>query len=180
MIRVSGGTAKNKKLIPPDIEDFRAVQEIAKQAAFSIIGDKIKDAVCLDLYSGSGNLGIEALSRGAKRCDFVDENYEAYGVISENVKRSGFIEKAGFFKKDAVKFVANTAQKYDIIFADPFYDTTAHVFLMKNIAKILNDGGIIVFFHGKNLDFPSLIKDTGLKIITERQFGGSLFEILTK
>jgi len=80
-IRIITGTAKNRKLKAPNIEDFRAVQEIAKSSLFSILGEKIKNAVCLDLFSGSGNLGIEALSRGAKRCDFVDENPKCASVI---------------------------------------------------------------------------------------------------
>jgi 16S rRNA (guanine966-N2)-methyltransferase len=179
MLRISSGIVKNKKLKAPKTENFRAVQEVAKQAVFSIIGDKIIDAKCLDLFAGSGNLGLEALSRGAAHCTFIDENYDAIGCIRENVKKCGFEEKAEIERADAVKFAANTKEKFDIIFVDPFYENTSHIFLMKNLEEILNKEGLIVFFHGDNLDINKVMKDTSLKIITERRFGKSFFTIFS-
>ena len=103
-LRVSSGIVKNKKLKIPEIEDFRAVQEIAKSAVFSIIGDKINGAVCLDIFAGSGNMGIEALSRGAEWCDFVDNNGISVEVIKENIINCGFLEKSEVFRRDSVKY----------------------------------------------------------------------------
>lgn len=178
MIRVITGLAKNKKLKIPDVEGYRAVQEIAKGALFSIIGNNIEHANCLDLFAGSGNVGIEALSRGAGHCDFVDENPKAVRIIQENIDKCGFTQIATVILRDAVKYVANTDKKYDFIFADPFYADTHHVFLMKNLEEILNKNGLIAFFHGVDLNMDKLIKDTQLKAVDTRKFGKSFFTLL--
>lgn len=180
MLRITTGTSKNKKLKIPKVEGYRGVQEIAKQAVFSILQEDIKDTVCLDLFAGSGNLGIEALSRGAKHCDFVDEHPKAIKTIEENIKNCNMAEQSEVTRSDAVKYVANTINKYDIIFLDPFYEDTSHVFLMKNVEEILNKEGKVVFFHGEKLDINRIIKDTKLKVIDTRRFGKSYFTILTK
>jgi 16S rRNA (guanine(966)-N(2))-methyltransferase RsmD len=179
MIRIITGSAKNKRLKTPKIPDFHSVQEVAKGAVFSIIGDeKVQGAQCLDLYAGSGNLGLEALSRGAAWCDFVDEHKEAKKVITENINDCRFGHKAEFHFKDAVKYVSNTEKVYDIIFVDPFYKDTAHVFLMENLEEILNPQGMIVFFHGENLDIKKTIAKTKLHVTDERKFGQSIFTII--
>ena len=179
-LRISSGSLKNKRLVVPKIEGFRAVQEIAKQSVFSMLGDKVEDSVCLDLYSGSGNIGIEALSRGARECTFVDQNYDSIGAITENIKKCSLEDKAYIIKGDAVKFVANTDKNFDLVFLDPFYEETSHIFLVKNLANIVNESGLIVFFHGENLDIKALIKDRGLNIVDERKFGKSLFTFLER
>jgi len=178
-IRITTGTAKNKRLKAPDIEDFRAVQEIAKSSLFSILGDKIEGSTCLDLYSGSGNLGIEALSRGAAWCDFVDDNYYSVQAIESNLVNCGFLDKSEVLRKEAVKFVLNAPRNYDVVFIDPFYKETAHKHLLSNLENILNKDAIIVFFHGDNLILKGLITDTNLKIVDERKFGKSYFTLLT-
>lgn len=180
ILRITTGKAKNRKLKSPNIEGYRGVQEIVKQAVFSILGEKIQDKVCLDLFAGSGNVGLEALSRGAKHCDFVDEASQAIQAIEENIFKCSFELEAEVIRSSAVKFAANTDRKYDIIFLDPFYHDTSHIFLMKNLEEILNDKGIIIFFHGEQLDIKKILKDTELKVIDERRFGKSYFSILEK
>ena len=178
MIRVTSGIVKNKKLEIPEILSIRVVQDIVKLALFSIIGDKINDADCLDLFAGSGNLGIEALSRGAKWCDFVDENYLAKETIEKNLFTCGFTDRAEVFLKDALKYVTKTQKNYDIVFLDPFYENISHRFLMKNIGVILKANGVIAFTHGQNLDMSKLIEGTNLVIETQRKFGASVLTIL--
>ncbi|NMB91615.1 16S rRNA (guanine(966)-N(2))-methyltransferase RsmD [candidate division WWE3 bacterium] len=178
-IRVTTGIAKNKRLKSPDIEDFRAVQEIAKSSLFSILGGKINNATCLDLYAGSGNLGIEALSRGADWCDFVDSNPKSTQVIEENLVNCGFIERAEVIRKDVLKFLVNAPRNYDVVFIDPFYKDTTHKYLVSNLENILNKDGIVVFFHGDNLNLKNLTISTNLKVADERKFGKSYFTLLT-
>jgi len=181
MLRITTGTAKNKRLNTPNIEGYRGVQEIVKQAVFSIIGDLIQDKECLDLFAGSGNVGLEALSRGAKSCDFVDEHPLATRSIEENAEKCKFTpEQVQVIRSNAVKFVGNTENTYDIVFLDPFYNDISHVFLMKNLEEILRESGLIVFFHGELLDIHKVIKDTQLKVIDQRKFGKSYFTILNK
>lgn len=178
MLRITTGKLKNKQLNTPNIEGYRGVQEVAKQAIFSILIDKMEDSNCLDLFAGSGNIGIEAISRGASSCDFVDEHPLSVRAITENIQKCGIEEQTEVTRSNAVKFAANTEKKYDIIFLDPFYEDTNHVFLMKNLEDILNPEGTIVFFHGEQLDINKVIKDTNLKVWDERRFGKSYFTIL--
>jgi 16S rRNA (guanine(966)-N(2))-methyltransferase RsmD len=178
-IRITTGVAKNKKLKAPEIEGFRAVQEIAKSSVFSILGEKVIGAVCLDLFSGSGNMGLEALSRGAEWCDFVDSDYISAQVIRENIEDCGFSEKAEVEKREAAKYVVNAPRTYDIIFSDPFYEDTSQKYLISNLEHILNENGVVIFFHGENLDLENLTEETNLKIVDERKFGKSFFTILT-
>lgn len=178
-IRITTGIAKNKRLKAPAIEGFRAVQEVAKSSVFSILGEKVLGAMCLDLFSGSGNMGLEALSRGAEWCDFVDDNYFSCEVIKENIINCGFLEKAEVTRKEAAKYVVNTEKTYDIIFLDPFYQDIAHKFLVSNLENILNKDGVIIFFHGENLDLKTLVEGSGLNIMEERKFGKSFFTMLS-
>jgi 16S rRNA (guanine966-N2)-methyltransferase len=178
MIRVTTGKAKNKRLTVPEVPGIRAVQEVVKLAIFAILGEKVENSRCLDIYAGSGNLGIEALSRGAAWCDFVDENWDAKQAIIGNIENCGFLEQAEVHHSDSVKYAANTSEKYDLIFSDPFYEDTSHIFLMKNLEEILNKEGRIIFLHGKNLDMNKIIKDTKLEIETERRYGSTILTIL--
>lgn len=180
MIRVTSGEAKNKKLVIPNIPNIRVAQDIVKQAMFSIIGNRIDNSTCLDLYAGSGSFGIEAISRGAQWCDFVDENRNAKDAILENLRLCKFDDRADVILADAVKYVASTARKYDLIFIDPFYEDVTHKYLMKNTENTLKDGGLIVFTHGKNLEIKKIIEGTTLKINTERRFGMSYITVLEK
>lgn len=180
MLRVITGIAKNTPLKTPYVEGYRGVQEIAKGAIFSIIGEEIKDSICLDLYAGSGNLGIEALSRGAKWCDFVDLNKSSVKCILDNLKKCKF-ENYEVFNKDSVKYVANTDKIYNYVFLDPFYDDTNHIFLMQNIEEILNpEKNMVIFLHGDKLDVEKVISKTNLKIIDERKYGKSFASFLKK
>jgi 16S rRNA (guanine966-N2)-methyltransferase len=178
MLRITTGTAKNKRLKIPEIEGYRGVQEVAKSAVFSILGEKIENACCLDLYSGSGNMGLEALSRGAASCDFVDENPLATHTIEENLFLCGFIGNYNIYRKDSIKFVYETDQKYDIIFCDPFYKNVTHTHLLKGLVTVLKSKGVIAFFHDKALDLEIQLKDTPLKIATQRHFGQTVVTIL--
>jgi len=179
VIRITSGSAKNKRLKLPRIEGFHSVQEVAKLALFSIIGNEIEKSTCLDLFSGSGNIGIEALSRGAAWCDFVDENKLATDVIEKNLAKCGFTERAEVHRNSSVSFVANTGKYYDFIFVDPFYKDVSHIFLMENIEESLNKGGLVAFFHSENLKPEDIIKKTTLHIKTQRRFGKSHFTIIT-
>ncbi len=177
-LRITTGIAKNKRLRAPGIEGFRAVQEVAKSALFSILDKRVEGAVCLDLFAGSGNLGLEALSRGATWCDFVDGNWESIEVINDNLRNCGFEDKAGVFLKDSGKYVASPENNYDIVFMDPFYEDTAQIHLLKNLPNILNDNAVVAFFHGPALDVTTLLGDSGFKLVDERKFGGSVLSFL--
>jgi 16S rRNA (guanine966-N2)-methyltransferase len=179
MLRISSGTAKNKRLLIPEIEGFRGVQEKAKMALFSIIGEGIKGSTCLDLFAGSGNLGLEALSRGAAWCDFVDEEYICVGAIEANIHNCGFVEVSQAFRKNAVKYVSNCQKKYGLIFMDPFYSDIAQKHLLKLLPSVMAPGCKVFFFHLPETDIKDLLQGTGLTISDQRSFGNSTMTMLT-
>jgi len=181
-LRITTGSAKNKKLIAPEIPGFRAVQEIAKSSMFSIIGEKIEGAVCLDLFAGSGNLGIEALSRGASWCDFVDGNSESVEAIRKNVENCGFFEKSSATLKNAVKYAAATDKMYDFIFMDPFYNDLSQKHLLNLLKDRLKETGQLFYFYSPEHtpEIKLMVETSGLKIIDSREFGSSVFAIIAK
>lgn len=180
MLRITTGTAKDKRLKIPEIEGFRGVQEIAKMSLFSILGEGIVGSVCLDLFAGSGNLGLEALSRGASWCDFVDEEPLSIRAIEENIHNCGFLEMSGVFRKNAIKFIETCENKYDFIFLDPFYEDTAQKHLFKTIGNILKVGGKIFYFHKSGIEVGEMMENGVLKITDTRKFGDSTFEVVEK
>lgn len=178
MLRITTGTAKNKNLEVPDVEGIRPMKEKVKLAIFGMIGGDVEEAMVLDLYAGSGNMGIEALSRGASWADIVDLSREAKKSILKNLQNCNFTDQAEVFSDDAIKFAANTNKKYNIIFLDPFYNEIHHKFLMQNLAEILLPEGHIYFTHSPDLDIPNLIANTNLKIVDQRKYGKTFLTVL--
>lgn len=182
-IRISSGLFKGKKLHSPEIEGFRSVQDKVKQAVFAIIEpDNIVDSKCLDLFSGSGVMGIEALSRSASFVDFVDSTYESFKTIQDNLIGVGvneFVYEVHLI--DAAKFVVKYKgqKKYNFIFCDPFYTDVKQKHLVENITGIMAKNGLFIYFHSPDFDPATLIEGTGLKVYTKRQFGNSSFTIFS-
>ena len=178
-MRISSGFAKNKKILSPKIPGIMLTQEIARLAIFSMLGERVQDANCVDLYAGSGSLGLEALSRGAASCDFVDINMEATNTIEENFKMHDLMSmKGATFTQDVIKYVSNTQKEYDIVFLDPYYDQSVHKHMFKLLPNIVQTGGVIVFLHGKDLNLESTLEGTKLKIVDERHYGASYVTFL--
>ncbi|MBI2620598.1 RsmD family RNA methyltransferase [candidate division WWE3 bacterium] len=180
MLRITSGIAKGKKIISPLLDGFRSVQGKTKIAIFSILGEKVVGSVCLDLFSGSGNLGIEAISRGAQFCDFVDNDPEATRTITKNLINCNFVDKSNVHTQNALKFVGNAGGKYDIIFADPFFDNTSNTHLVKKLQNILAKDGVVVFSHGIDFDVDKAVAGTVLNLYAQRNFGIAYISILRK
>lgn len=148
-MRIISGTARGTKLFTLDGDNTRPTLDRVKEPLFNIINFELEDAVILDLFAGSGALGLEALSRGAKKAIFCEKNYDAVKVVKQNIEKTKFTSKALLIKGDftvGLKHVQETGQKIDIIFLDPPYKTD-YVFKSLEIIKkhdILNEGGIIV------------------------------------
>ena len=145
-MRVITGTARGAVLKTPDGMNTRPTSDRVKEAMFSIIQFDIPGAKVLDLFGGTGQLGIEALSRGAAGAVFVDEREDACSLIKENLRRTKLGEKASVLRSDYMSYLKRCKEKFDIIFLDPPY---AEVFLensLKTITEIdiLRDSGIIV------------------------------------
>ena len=120
-MRVIAGTAKGHNLKCVDGQAVRPTTDKVKGAVFSMLGPCVYGARVLDLFSGSGALGIEALSRGAQSAAFVDASKDAARVINENLVHTKLIGKASVFLKDAFAFLEETQGPFDLIFLDPPY-----------------------------------------------------------
>jgi 16S rRNA G966 N2-methylase RsmD len=124
-------------------------------------------------------LGIEALSRGASHCDFVDIDRDAHDVIIENLRQTGFSQQGNVVRGDAVKYVGNTTETYDIVFADPYYAEVHFKFLLENIQNILKPGAIIFFSHGHNTNMAEeIVNATRLKLLDTRKYGEAHISII--
>ena len=145
-MRVISGKSRGVVLKTPEGMTTRPTADRVKEALFSIIQFELPGARVLDLFGGTGQLGIEAISRGAKSAVFVDENKKACSLIQENLKRTGFEKEARVIRSDYAAFLKYCHEKFDIILLDPPY---AEVFLenaLKLITEIdiLQSGGIII------------------------------------
>jgi 16S rRNA (guanine966-N2)-methyltransferase len=180
MLRITSGIAKGKGLQLPNNTKVTAVKGVVKLAVFSIIGDRINDSLCLDLFAGSGNLGIEALSRGAAFCDLVDETKNSIMSIEKNLKNCGLADRANPIWDDVLKFLANSESTYDIIFADPYYAETNQRHLIKLAMDRLKPNGLFFLLSSATnatIDLPKELVDT-VQLET-RKYGKTLLSILT-
>ena len=168
-MRVIAGKAKGVSLKTPDGLATRPTADRVKEALFSIIQFDLPGTAVLDLFGGTGQLGIEALSRGAKSVVFVDEREEACRLIRENLKRAKTESAAKVIRSDYMAYLRACREKFNIILLDPPY---AEVFLensLKMITEIdiLQSGGIIVAERpvGKELlcEFPGYIRPKDYK-----------------
>ena len=155
-MRVITGKARGVNLKTPDGMQTRPTTERVKEAMFSIINFDIPGARVLDLFGGTGQLGIEALSRGAKSATFVDAMDTACKLIKENLRRTKLEADAKVIRSDYMDYLKRCREQYDIIFLDPPY---AEVFLensLKRIAEIdiLQSGGIIVTERPLDKELP--------------------------
>ena len=155
-MRVITGKAKGILLKTPDGVATRPTADRVKEAVFSTLQFRIPGCRVLDLFGGTGQLGIEALSRGAQSAVFVDEREAACRLIRENLHRTNFANIAQVIRTDYLSYLKRCRDKFDIIFLDPPY---AEVFLensLKMITEIdiLQSGGIIVTERPLGKDLP--------------------------
>ena len=144
LMRVITGSAKGRRLITLDGDDIRPTADKVKGAVFSSIQFDIEGRRVLDLFAGSGQLGIEALSRGAAKAVFVDLNRAAVKVVNDNLEHCRLKEKASVFNGEAISFLKTTREKFDIVFIDPPYKTRLASEALKFIPSVINEGAIIV------------------------------------
>lgn len=179
-MRVITGKARGVTLKTPDGLQTRPTADRVKEALFSIIHFDIPEAAVLDLFGGTGQLGIEALSRGAKKAVFVDERSDACELIKENLRRTKLQPYGQVVRSDYQAYLRSCKEQFDIILLDPPY---AEVFLENSLKliteiDILRYGGIIVAERplGKELlcDFPGYSRSKDYK------YGKTLLTIYRK
>ena len=146
-MRVITGTARGRKLLTPEGLDTRPTTDKVKEAVCSVLQFDFPGANVLDLFAGSGQMGIEALSRGARRATFIDADNRALSCIRQNVKACGFADIAAVLKSDAVSFLQRTGERFDIAFLDPPYRHDILPQILPILAEKMQKNGIIVCEH---------------------------------
>ena len=179
-MRVISGKARGINLKTPDGMLTRPTADRVKEALFSIIQFDVPGATVLDLFGGTGQLGIEALSRGAREADFVDAQKNACALIRENLKRAHFEDIAKVFCSDYMIFLKKSVKKYDIILLDPPYAENFLENALKMITEIdiLQSGGIIV--AERPLDKVLTLDFNGYSRSRDYKYGNTLLTLYRK
>lgn len=156
-MRVITGTARGRRLQTLEGNDVRPTTDKVKEAVFSSIQFDIEGRRVLDLFAGSGQLGIEALSRGAKSATFVDLNPEAINVIKANIKATGFEDASKIVRADCFSYLAQTREEFDIVFLDPPYREGLLEKTLTAATNIMSDYGIIICERPTDIELPKTV-----------------------
>jgi 16S rRNA (guanine(966)-N(2))-methyltransferase RsmD len=156
-MRVITGSARGRKLITLEGDDVRPTTDIVKEALFSIIQFEIEGRKVLDLFGGSGQLAIEALSRGADSAVIVDLSRKSVEVIKQNLEHTGFRSVAKTVVTDSLGYLDRTSEIYDIAFLDPPYRAGLMEDAIERVRLHIADGGIIVCETDSHEVLPEVI-----------------------
>ncbi|MBQ1950501.1 MAG: 16S rRNA (guanine(966)-N(2))-methyltransferase RsmD [Clostridia bacterium] len=156
-MRVITGSARGCRLETLPGDSTRPTAEKVKESLFSAIQFDIEGRRVLDLFAGSGQLGIEALSRGAASCVFVDQNTQAVQVIRGNLQRAGLTANAQVISTDALTYLNRPKERFDLVFLDPPYATDLLHAAMQKVAPLINDGGILICETDAQTNMPERV-----------------------
>jgi 16S rRNA (guanine(966)-N(2))-methyltransferase RsmD len=191
-MRVIAGSAKGRPLIAPKGQVVRPTTDKVKGAIFSMLdaialrraeeeggGGSFPFARVLDLYAGSGALGIEALSRGAQHVDFVELLPAARAAIAENLRRTGFADSAAIHAMDAATVASTIRASYDLILLDPPYNDPSLPALLESLGRSTNvaEGALVVLEHDRSVAAPSSVGQ--LRLWRTRYHGGTAISVFT-
>jgi len=175
-LRVISGKVRGLKLDTPKNEDVRPTTDRVKESLFNIINPYIIDSNVLDLFAGTGSLGIECLSRGALSATFVDVSKDSINIVKSNVKKSRFENESTILNidfKSAIDRLKVQNKKFDIIFMDPPYYKNMFMDALSNIdnSNLLSEDGIIVVEHDTKDKF--IDKIGRLEKTREKKYGNT-------
>lgn len=154
-MRITGGIGKGRRLKVPAGSRVRPTSDKVKQALFNILGERIIDAVFLDLFTGAGGIGIEALSRGAEMVTFVDASRDSLNAVKQNVEESGYTERSEVILSKAESFLKKSQRAYDLVFLDPPYaDELRPLLEALSNSVILKKDAIVIAEHFKKQSSP--------------------------
>lgn len=176
-MRIIAGRFKNRTICSTKADWLRPTSDRNREAIFSLIGNRLEGKRTLDLFAGTGALGIEALSRGAREATFVDRSHLAIGLIKRNLQQIGI--EARCYKSTVLYFLKKATecrQQYDIIFCDPPYESTDITQILIQIAEkeILHPGGLLVLEMSARRD---TIRIEQLKIWKQKILGDTCITI---
>jgi 16S rRNA (guanine966-N2)-methyltransferase len=181
-MRIIRGISKGRKLVTPRGKALRPTSDRVKESIFNILGEGVEGKVILDLFAGTGNLGIEALSRGAKRASFVEKGRQALRIMQRNLLQCGVEGRSEIIPKDvnrAIGILRERGESFDMILMDPPYEKGL---IQKTLTKlsshrIYHEDSILVIEHDRREPLPEIMEDWDL--IRQRRIGDTLISFLT-
>lgn len=177
-MRIITGTARGRKLTAPEGRDVRPTPERVKEGIFSALQFDIEGRRVLDLFAGSGQLGLEALSRGAKSCTFVDASESSLNLVRKNLESTDLSEKAKVVRSDYAAFAAACRDTFDIAFLDPPYSAGLLMPAVKSVLPLMSDYGVIICEHPPEVKLDEEIG--GFKITKAYRYGKVLVTVYRK
>ena len=177
-MRVITGSARGRRLKAPEGLDVRPTTDKVKEAIFSVIQFEIEGRTVLDLFAGCGQIGIEALSRGAKKAVFVDSSQTSIKFIKDNIAHVGFEGVSEGVNMPNTAFLRTCKQKFDIAFMDPPYNRKLCQKSLPGVASLMNDDGVIVCEHESECKLPEEVG--GFTIAKIKKHGRTTLTIYRK
>ncbi|MCL2539243.1 MAG: 16S rRNA (guanine(966)-N(2))-methyltransferase RsmD [Oscillospiraceae bacterium] len=162
-MRVITGTARGAKLYVLEGRDVRPTAQRVKEAEFSAVQFYVPGARVLDLFAGSGQLGLEALSRGAGSAVFVDSNEDSIKVVRRNLEKTGLLAKAKIVRSDSFRYLSRTEELFDIVFIDPPYHMGLAKRALRRVSPNVSDAGFVLCETEANADMPETVGGILLK-----------------
>lgn len=161
-MRVITGLARGRRLITREGDDVRPTTDRVKEAMFSILQFELEGRRVLDVFAGSGQLGIEALSRGAEKATFLDASRESVEIINKNLQTTKLGSQARVMQSDSLTFLRTTREKFDIIIMDPPYNQGLLQKALPLAVEIVAPGGVIVCECLNEEDLPEAVGEFNL------------------
>ena len=176
-MRVIAGSAKKRVLTVPRGWTGRPTADRVKEALFSILGDRVMDSSFLDIFAGIGNVGIEALSRGAVKCVFIEQEPKAVQAIKKNLALTGFQDRCRIVKNKALEGINKLSarkEQFSIIFLDPPYGFGHEVMIIEKLAEeaLLLPGGVVISESSKREEIPIVIG--GFVMTRQERYGDTM------
>jgi len=180
-MRIISGTSRGRKLVTPRNRSLRPTSDRVKESIFNTLQDKMAGKVVLDLFAGTGNLGIEALSRGAKKAIFVEKERQALRLIQRNLTQFGLEERSEILPRDVKRAIGILKQRrecFDLILMDPPYERglIRKTLMELNSQQICHKDSILVIEHNRREPLPHVMD--GWNIIRQRRMGDTVISFL--
>ena len=169
-MRIVSGSARGRKLLTPTGMDIRPTTDKVKEALFSILQFELSGKHVLDLFAGTGQLGLEALSRGAADVVFTDASKKAVELVKKNVALTGFGPQSTVMLTDAFSFLAATDRTFDIVFLDPPYEMGMCGKAAALLPRVLRPGAVVVCETRQEEALPAVIGP--LTVAKEYRYSG--------
>ena len=175
-MRVIAGVARGQPLVAPRDRGTRPITDRVKETLFAILGERVPDARVLDLYAGSGAIGIEALSRGAANATFVEQARSALFSLRANLERTRLADLADVVPLDVERYLAAPGHgPWDLVFLDPPYEVRDIVAPLRAVEPHLAPDAMVVIKHFWRTEVPEV---AGLQPVRQRRFGETMLSFL--